>query len=430
MKAVILVGGKGTRMKSVSQKYPKCLLEVAKRPVLDYILDCCEASQLIKEVILVTYHDADKFENYCKNKTFNKPLYTIKEAQALGTAGAMHSVSLDDQESCLILYGDIVCSFDIDRFIKWHNQKQAMVSVLVHPNDHPYDSDLIICNKDHKVINVIPKPRKESSYYPNSVNAACYVLKAKIKDFIPSDKASDFGRNILPKIYKNEAVFGYHTTAYLKDMGTPERIKQVEQDILMGKLASYHESQKRHVVFLDRDGVINKDTSFIKTVDELNLYSFSATAIKHLNRAGFLVLVITNQSVIARGLCTEETLEKIHNKMETLLGESGAFVDKIYYCPHHPDKGFPEENTRFKINCECRKPKIGMIKRACEEFNIDLSNSFLIGDSERDIQCGKTAGVTTIGVKTGNAVKGSIKPDIMCDNLSDAVATILAIKNK
>ncbi len=430
MKAIILVGGKGTRVKSVSQKLPKCLLEIDKKPVLDYVITCCESSTIINEIIVIAYHDAEQFDHYCNNKKSSIPLRCVKEEQPLGTAGALHSIDLDGEEDVLVIYGDIVCHFDMDLFIKWHRQKKAMMSLVIHPNDHPYDSDLIVCDDNQQVKNVISKPHKEGVYYSNCVNAACYIINTKIKKSIPSNKPSDFGKDILPQVCKTEAVYGYHTTAYLKDMGTKDRIKQVEDDIISGKVLACHESQKRKVVFLDRDGVINEDLSFIKTPEEFKLYPFAASAIQKLNKAGFLVIVVTNQSVIARNLCTIEILRMIHDKMETELGKEGAYIDKIYYCPHHPDEGFPEENRMFKKECECRKPKPGMVMQAEREFNIDISNSFLVGDSERDIQCGIAAGVSTVGVKTGNAVKGKTQPDQMCKNLLDAVDLIIKLSMK
>ncbi len=147
-----------------------------------------------------------------------------------------------------------------------------------------------------------------------------------------------------------------------------------------------------------------------------------------INKSEHLAIVITNQPVIARGLCDFNELDKIHKKLETILGEEGAYLDRLYYCPHHPDKGFEEEVPEFKIDCECRKPKIGLIEQATREFNIDINKSMIIGDSTRDIACGKNAGIKTIGVLTGNAVKDDAypdKPDQIYENLFEAITEIL-----
>jgi histidinol-phosphate phosphatase family protein len=145
-----------------------------------------------------------------------------------------------------------------------------------------------------------------------------------------------------------------------------------------------------------------------------------------MNEAGYLSVVVTNQSAIARNLCTVEDVEAIHRKLETGLGQKGAWLDAIYFCPHHPDKGYPEENRMYKIDCDCRKPKPGMFKRAAEAFNIDLSGSVMIGDSERDIQAGMNAGCVTIGVRTGYGIrKTKVIPDYFFENLKEAVDFIL-----
>jgi D,D-heptose 1,7-bisphosphate phosphatase len=146
-----------------------------------------------------------------------------------------------------------------------------------------------------------------------------------------------------------------------------------------------------------------------------------------LNKLGYLVVVVTNQSVIARGLCSIEELGNIHKKMETQLGEQGAFVEAIYFCPHHPNGGFEGEVPEYKIPCECRKPSPGMLLAAKERFNIDLAQSFLVGDSPRDIEAGQNAGVTTIRVKTGHGLKPhTAVPDHYVASLVEAVSLIEA----
>lgn len=125
-----------------------------------------------------------------------------------------------------------------------------------------------------------------------------------------------------------------------------------------------------------------------------------------LNDHGYLVIVVTNQPVIARGEVSIEELEEIHNKMETLLGEKGAYVDAVYYCPHHPDKGFEGERPEYKIECDCRKPKPGMLLKAAEEYHIDLAQSWMVGDSKNDVEAGKAAGCQVASV--GEAVAADV----------------------
>jgi histidinol-phosphate phosphatase family protein len=154
-----------------------------------------------------------------------------------------------------------------------------------------------------------------------------------------------------------------------------------------------------------------------------------AEAIHRLNHRGWRAVIITNQPVIAKGFCTEEDLQNIHNKLETLLGREHAFVDRIYYCPHHPETGFAGERAELKIDCECRKPKPGMLLQAARDLNIDLAQSWLIGDTTTDVQTARNAGVRSILVHTGHAGKDgkySARPDYSFDTLGEAVDFVLA----
>jgi mannose-1-phosphate guanylyltransferase/phosphomannomutase len=174
-----------------------------------------------------------------------------------------------------------------------------------------------------------------------------------------------------------------------------------------------------------------KEVDLLHRVEDLELLPFSASAVKKINSSDYLTFLITNQPVVARNLCDMSAIKKMHNKLETLLGREGAYLNDIYFCPHHPDKGYPEENSDFKIECDCRKPKIGMISKAVEEYNIDIESSWFIGDTTTDIQTGKNAGVKTILVRTGKAGedgKFEINPDYIFDNIEDAVDFILSKK--
>jgi D-glycero-D-manno-heptose 1,7-bisphosphate phosphatase len=150
-------------------------------------------------------------------------------------------------------------------------------------------------------------------------------------------------------------------------------------------------------IFLDRDGTINYEIDFLRSPSDLQLIPGSAEAIKQANDLGLKVFVITNQSGIARGKITEENLTEIHNVLQSELRGHGASIDKFYYCPHHPDAG----ELPYRIKCNCRKPDIGMLIEAKNEFNIDLTKSFVIGDKMIDIQAGNKSGAKSILVLTG-----------------------------
>ena len=191
-------------------------------------------------------------------------------------------------------------------------------------------------------------------------------------------------------------MFCYDSPEYVKDMGTPERFYSVQNDFIAGRVQHKNLKKKQKAIFLDRDGTINVYKGFLRNIDDFELINGVSEAIKRINESGYLAIVITNQPVIARGEVSYEELQQIHNKMETLLGLDGAYLDAIYYCPHHPHRGYEGEIAELKINCNCRKPKPGMILKAAEDFNIDLSRSWMIGDSENDIRAGIAAGCRTL----------------------------------
>ena len=181
---------------------------------------------------------------------------------------------------------------------------------------------------------------------------------------------------------------------------------------------------------MDRDGVINVEKTFVLSPEEMELYPGSADAVRRINEAGYLAVVVTNQSAVARNYITPDQLGTIHGELKRLLALRRAKVDAIYYCPHREELTDEEPgNPHYIMDCECRKPKPGMLYQAAEDLDIDLSRSYLIGDSARDILAGKRAGCTTIGLKTGHALKGiDQQPDYVFDDLQQAVDYIL--KNK
>jgi histidinol-phosphate phosphatase family protein len=167
-------------------------------------------------------------------------------------------------------------------------------------------------------------------------------------------------------------------------------------------------------VFIDRDGTICKDVHYMSSPDQLELLPGVVEGISLLNSLGLKVIIVTNQSGIARGYFTEEALNEIHQKMLKMLSEEGARIDGIYYCPHHPNEG-----------CECRKPKIGLLLKAAQDFKLDLKNCFMIGDKCIDVQAGRNAGCTTILIPSTETEKEIIpQPDYIAANFYEAAKII------
>ena len=391
MKVVIMAGGKGTRISSVNAEVPKPLIKIADKPILEWQIECLRRQNL-KDIILVVGHLGHMIQEYFKDgSNFGVTINYIVEKEPLGTAGALWYLKDEITEDFLLLNGDIIFDVDFSRFYMHHKTLNGIATILTHPNDHPYDSGIIISDNNNKVLNWLHK-EDERLWYKNRVNAGIHMLSPRVFEHFTELKKTDLDRNILKPLIEEGQLFVYDSPEYVKDMGTPDRYYAVEKDIISGKVSAKNLKNKQKAVFLDRDGTINKHIGFLRSIDDFELLPNIENNVKWFNKKGFLTIVVTNQPVIARGEVSWEELNEIHNKMETLLGHEGAYIDDIFVCPHHPDKGFEGERPEYKIVCECRKPKPGMIFEAAKKYNIDLSQSYVIGDSDSDLQAGIAAG--------------------------------------
>ena len=438
MKTIIMAGGRGTRISELFPDIPKPLIPIEGVPVLEReIISLRE--QGFKDIIMTVSHMGDKIMNYFKNGSkLGVSIQYYNEVTPLGNAGALFKLreQLED-EPFLLLNADAVFDVDFNRMVKFHHAHGGLVTLFTHPNNHPHDSGLIVANNDMSVQSWLAKEDVRPIYYKNRVNAGLHVIDPKVLDMlsIDADKIGtvdemtgktvkvDLDRQLLKPLAGSGKMFCYDSPEYVKDMGTPDRFHQVEEDFKAGRVSAKNLSNKQKAVFLDRDGTINKYVGFLRNINDFELIDGVSEAIKRINASGYLAIVITNQPVIARGEVTYEELNEIHNKMETILGNEGAYLDAIYYCPHHPDSGFDGEIKELKIDCDCRKPKPGLLLKAAEELNIDLSQSWMIGDSKNDIMAGKNAGCKTALI--GNE---DYKQDITVDSLLTFVNKI--IKNK
>ncbi len=426
MTAVILAGGKGTRLGDATRNLPKPMMMIGDKPLLHHQVNLLVRYGFSEVIMLVNYLKEPIMDYFADGSRFGIHIDYFEEDTPLGTTGGIKEIESRLKDDFLVLYGDVMVDMDLSRLIRFHRIKNSKCTLVLHPNDHPYDSDLVEVDDDDRILAFHSKPHDNDGWLSNLVNAGVYFFSPEILGFIEKGKKADFGRNVFPKILDILPVYGYHTSEYLKDMGTPDRLELVKHDLETGRIRRSNYEYPQPAIFLDRDGVLNTERSYISKPDELELFDFAPSAIRKINQAGYLSVVVTNQSVIARNLCTEEDVRTIHKKMETILGLQKAWLDAIYYCPHHPDKGFPEENPKYKIDCDCRKPKTGMFRKAIEKFNIEPGISYMIGDSERDIQAGVNAGCTTIGVHTGYGIKKTkVTPDFMFVNLSEAVDFIV-----
>ena len=406
MKVVIMAGGRGTRISELFPDIPKPLIPIDGIPVLEREV-CSLASQGFRDIILTVSYLHEKIEeHFGDGSKWGVKIEYFVENTPLGNAGALFKLNL--KEDFLLLNADAMFDVDFNRFVDFHKQHGGLVTLFTHPNSHPYDSGLLIADKNGAVEQWLAKEDSRPEYYRNRVNAGLHVINPSVLELsgIDADKVGavgengkpikvDLDRQLLKPLAGTGKMFCYDSPEYVKDMGTPERYDAVCEDYKAGRVSGKNLQNKQKAIFLDRDGTINKYVGFLRNINEFELLDGAADAIKKINAYGYLAIVITNQPVIARGEVSFEELERIHNKMETLLGKKGAYLDAIYFCPHHPHKGYEGERPELKFDCDCRKPKPGMLLKAAQDFNIDLAQSWMIGDGENDIRAGQNAGCQT-----------------------------------
>ena len=390
------------------------MIKIEGKPVLEREIECLR-DQGFTDLIITVSHLAERIISYFGDgSSFGVHIEYYIENVPLGNAGALYKLKDKLIDDFLLLNADSIFDIDFNRFVDYHKAKGGLVTLFTHPNSHPYDSGVLIADENEAVQQWLTKEDFRPKWYANRVNAGLHVISPKVLDISGIDGSKigeeengkrikvDLDRQVLKPLCGTGKMYCYNSPEYVKDMGTPDRYVSVCKDYAEGKVTAKNLKQKQKAVFLDRDGTINKYVGFLRSIDEFELLPGVTDAIKVINSSGYLVIVVTNQPVIARGEVTFEQLHEIHNKMETLMGTDGAYLDGIYFCPHHPHKGYEGEVPELKFECECRKPKPGMLIKAAEDFNIDLAASWMIGDGENDVKAGKAAGCKTGLIGTHN----------------------------
>lgn len=437
LQAVILAGGRGTRLKQITGDLPKPLMDIDGKPLLMHQLELMRRSG-IADVLLLTGYRSQAIRDVVGDGAalgLTVRYQEESEEHPLGTAGALLDACPQFGDRIAVVYGDCMLNVDLKRMIAWHDAHAADATLFVHPNSHPEDSDLVEVDEDGRISAFHPYPHDGSRYYANLVNAAVYVIEtrtlATYRNWLAgAPLRPDVAKHLFPAMLADGLrLFAYRSPEYVKDAGTPNRYAAVVRDVRSGRVTRSSLDHPQKAVFLDRDGTLNVEVNRVSTPSALQLIDGVGQAVRRLNGSEFRSIVVTNQPVLARGDCDKVALNQIHAKLDTLLGREGAYLDALYYCPHHPDRGFAGEVPELKIECGCRKPQPGMLLAAQTDFNIDFSRSWMIGDSTVDILTAARLGIRSILLTTGQAGRDgrhAVKPTHVFDSLGEAIDFILA----
>lgn len=447
---VIIAGGLATRMRPLTDSIPKCMVDVGGKPLiqhqLEYLRNCGYG-----DFVFCVAHLAEKVREYFGDGSALgvRIRYSQEPGELLGTAGAAKMVEGIASDPCIIYYGDALTSMDFDALVEFHEKKRSEFTIVIHecPAGKQCDS-LVALGKEGRVEKFLEKPSAQvagSHKGRKYVNSGIYVVSKKVFSKIPSGKKLDFARDVIPSlIASNFNVFAYDASGeYYREVGKLEKYREFSEEVkkkkkVFGDTKTDKNNFAKKAIFMDRDGVLVKRVHKLYDDEgQLQLSEASvAKAVKLVNEGGFLAIVVTNQPGVAKGFYTSQQVESVHEKLRKLLSKTGARLDAIYFCPHHPEKGFAGEVAELKIACNCRKPKPGMLLRAAREHSIDLSHSWIVGDSVVDVAVGKAAGVKTVlitnrgsGSKEEQQLQG-VSADLQVKNLFDAVKKILAASSK
>jgi len=262
LKLIIIAGGKGTRL-GLNDK-PKPMMSIGGMPLLEHQITLAKQYGICDIFILSGYLSNVIIEHFGDGRKFGVSITHIIEQEPLGTAGAVKQLEGRIKGRFLVFYGDILLNIDIRKLQEFDALRPSLATLVVHPNDHPRDSDLVEMDDNNVIIAFHPKHRDQNRYYRNLVNAAVYIFSEEIFCHIPAGEQTDFGKDIFPLVLEQGKILrAYNTAEYIKDIGTLDRYQTAQEDFTCGKIERTSKRHKRPAVFMDRDGTLVKDVNLL-----------------------------------------------------------------------------------------------------------------------------------------------------------------------
>lgn len=398
--AIVLAGGLGTRLRGVIDNVPKPLAPVAGRPFLAWLLDRLAGSG-IRRCILATGHMAEVIERAIGTRWQGMEIAYSVEPEPLGTGGAISLAATRLQGRAVhVLNGDTWLAYSPRALERATREGGAAIGMALAKVDDVGRYGAVECDARGMVAGF----REKGEHGAGAINAGCYFLDEAALVALPSQAAFSFEREVLEPSVLAGRVVGFVETAEFIDIGVPEDYRRA-QNQFAGRLcvpairAPYvdpgadtllasHPGPRR-ALFLDRDGVINRNHGYVHTPEATDWLPGIFDRVRTASHAGYLPVVVTNQAGIGRGYYDEAAFLDYTAWMHARFAEQGAPLLATYWCPHHPEAGLGE----YRVACACRKPQPGMLLAAMREFGLDLSASMLAGDAEADLEAARSAGV-------------------------------------
>tara|TARA_B100001175_G_C19472240_1_gene622397 strand:- start:202 stop:1383 length:1182 start_codon:yes stop_codon:yes gene_type:complete len=374
---VILAGGYGSRLSNITRHTPKPLIKINGKRFILYLIENLK-NQGFNNFLILTHYKSEKILNFLKK---DKSVKIYKEKNKLGTSGCLKNIYSKLDENFLILNGDTL--FDInyrDLIYKAKKNKFGCFVALIKSNNHKGKFSYKL-GKNGIVIKY-----KKSSRSNIFVSGGVYLLKKKFLRLL-NNKISDLDNDLLLKIFNDKKLYAKIYDKKFIDIGTPKTLKQSKK--IIPKIIF------KPVCFLDRDGVINEDFGYVASKIRFRWKKNIIKTIKFLNDNDYRIIVVSNQSGIARGFFKEKDVEHLNSWINYKLNEQGAFISKFYYCPYHIDGKI----KKYKKKSFLRKPNPGMLLQANKEFKINKNRTFLIGDKYTDILAASRFGIKSQIVK-------------------------------
>lgn len=384
--AVIFAGGYGKRLAPFTDTSPKPMYPIAEKPYVEHLI--LQVKDFgIRDVVFLLGYLPKKIMDYLGNgdRYGMRFRYVVTNVEYETQKRILAAKELLE-EQFLMMYCDNYCPIDIQKLMTDAENHGALIQITAYANKDWYTKNNLKIAENGCVLSY---DKKRTLPNLSGVDIGYAILDKKVLE-LTNGNNDNFEAVVYPKVVAQGRMYATVTEHRYYSIGSFERIALAEEFF-----------KQKKFVFLDRDGTLNvrpPKAHYVERPEEFIWLSDAIEAVKQLNDAGYLVILISNQPGIARGRLTEEMLQRIHHKMILDLANAGAYIDKIYYCPHNWDEG-----------CECRKPKPGMLYQAQKDFSLNLRTGYLIGDDERDIEAGNAVGCHSILVNDKYTVLDAVK---------------------